>query len=157
MPWYWNHTFHYCIRGHCFLMGQHKCSFLSLWLLYRWLGHDRPRCIIRLSEIAGWSSRRVYFLSLPPISSTQSLAFSHYRTIFLQMPLFSTIITSSLLNAASEMVHLTLLTPRSLCVSRWDEGVVYAFWKVPLFLNHDSLPLIHAPLWNVAWTHIPYW
>ena len=107
-----------CIRGHCFLMSQCKCSSLSPWVLYRWLSHGKPRCITALSKIAGWSSGKVYSHCWPPISSTQSLASPHCQTIFLSMAHSSTIKSSPLLNAASEMVHLTLLTPRSLCDSR---------------------------------------
>jgi len=31
-----------------------------------------------------------------------------------------------------------------------DASVVYALWKVPLFLNYDPPPLIHSPFRNVA-------
>jgi len=83
MSWYGDHTFHYCIRGHCFSMGQCKCSSLSPWLLYRWFSHSRSRCITGLPKITGWSPRRVYSYSWPPTSSTRPLASAHHRTIFL--------------------------------------------------------------------------
>ena len=98
----------------------------------------------------GWSPKGVYYHCWPPISSTRPLTFPIYRTIFLQMPYSSTIITSLFLRAVSEMVYLTLLTLRGLCDSGWDENVVYALWKVFLFLNHDPLPLIYSPLRKAA-------
>ena len=69
MPWYGDHTFHYCIWGHCFLMGQRKCSFLSSWLLHKWLSHGMSCCTSGLSKIVGWFPRRVYSTS-PFLCST---------------------------------------------------------------------------------------